>query len=294
MNQQNNMNLILQAPKQHAVPSSAIESIAAQAGGRAERIADDRVPDADAWRVAGVSHSDALKASIDAACLQARLDYAFIDEGRKLSDFRLVAMDMDSTLITIECIDEIADMQGLKPQVAEITEAAMRGEIEFNESLTRRVALLKGLDAGALQRVYDERLQLSLGAENMLKAVQAAGLKTLLVSGGFTFFTDRMKARLNLDYTHANTLEVADGKLTGKVVGGIVNADEKRATVERICREIGAEPSQAIVMGDGANDLRMMGISGLSVAFRAKPVVRAQASVGLNFVGLDGILNLLA
>lgn len=294
MNQQNNMNLILQAPKQHAVPSSAIESIAALAGGRAERIADDRVPDADAWRVADVSQSDALKASIDAACLQARLDYAFIDEGRKLSDFRLVAMDMDSTLITIECIDEIADMQGLKPQVAEITEAAMRGEIEFNESLTRRVALLKGLDAGALQRVYDERLQLSLGAENMLKAVQAAGLKTLLVSGGFTFFTDRMKARLKLDYTHANTLEVADGKLTGKVVGGIVNADEKRATVERICREIGAEPSQAIVMGDGANDLRMMGISGLSVAFRAKPVVRAQSSVGLNFVGLDGILNLLA
>jgi phosphoserine phosphatase len=294
MNQQNNMNLILQAPKQHAVSSSALEAIAALAGGQVERISDARVPDADAWRVAGVSLNEALKASIDAACLQARLDYAFIDAGRKLADFRLVAMDMDSTLITIECIDEIADMQGLKPQVAEITEAAMRGEIEFNESLTRRVALWKGLDAGALQRVYDERLQLSPGAENMLKAVQAAGLKTLLVSGGFTFFTDRMKARLNLDYTHANTLEVAEGKLTGKVVGGIVNADEKRATVERICREIGAEPSQAIVMGDGANDLRMMGISGLSVAFRAKPVVRAQASVGLNFVGLDGILNLLA
>lgn len=294
MNQQNNMNLILQAPKQHAVSSSALEAIAALAGGQVERISDARVPDADAWRVAGVSLNEALKASVDAACLQARLDYAFIDAGRKLADFRLVAMDMDSTLITIECIDEIADMQGLKPQVAEITEAAMRGEIEFNESLTRRVALLKGLDAGALQRVYDERLQLSPGAENMLKAVQAAGLKTLLVSGGFTFFTDRMKARLNLDYTHANTLEVVDGKLTGKVVGGIVNADEKRATVERVCREIGAEPAQAIVMGDGANDLRMMGISGLSVAFRAKPVVRAQASVGLNFVGLDGILNLLA
>ncbi|WP_299533629.1 phosphoserine phosphatase SerB [uncultured Herbaspirillum sp.] len=288
------MNLILQAPKHHAVSSSAIETIAQLAGGRAERLGDSRVPDADAWRVAGVSPSDALKASIDAACLQARLDYAFIEEGRKLTDFCLVAMDMDSTLITIECIDEIADMQGLKPQVAEITEAAMRGEIEFNESLTRRVALLKGLDAGALQRVYDERLQLSPGAENMLKAVRAAGLKTLLVSGGFTFFTDRMKARLTLDYTHANTLEVVDGKLTGKVVGGIVNADEKRATVERVCREIGAEPSQAIVMGDGANDLRMMGISGLSVAFRAKPVVRAQANVGLNFVGLDGILNLLA
>ncbi|MBV8621937.1 MAG: phosphoserine phosphatase SerB [Herbaspirillum sp.] len=288
------MNLILQAPKSHAVSAADIDAIAALAGGQAERITDGRVADADAWRVAGVAATDAQKAAIDAACLKARLDYAFIAEGRRLADFRLVAMDMDSTLITIECIDEIADMQGLKPQVAEITEAAMRGEIEFNESLTRRVALLKGLDAGALQRVYDERLQLSPGAENMLKAVQAAGLKTLLVSGGFTFFTDRMKARLGLDYTHANTLEVVDGKLTGKVVGGIVNAEEKRATVERVCQEIGAQPAQAIVMGDGANDLRMMGISGLSVAFRAKPVVCAQASVGLNFVGLDGILNLLA
>jgi phosphoserine phosphatase len=178
--------------------------------------------------------------------------------------------------------------------VSEITEAAMRGEIEFNESLTRRVALLRGLDAGALQRVYDERLQLSLGAEKMLQAIQAAGLKTLLVSGGFTFFTDRMKSRLNLDYTHSNELEIVDGKLTGKVVGGIVNADEKRLTVERVCAELGVPASQAIVMGDGANDLKMMGISGLSVAFRAKPVVRAQASVALNFVGLDGILNILA
>ncbi|MGE5649556.1 MAG: phosphoserine phosphatase SerB, partial [Bacillota bacterium] len=206
--------------------------------------------------------------------------------------FGLVAMDMDSTLITIECIDEIADMQGLKPQVAEITEAAMRGEIEFRESLTRRVSLLKGLDAGALQRVYDERLKLSPGAEKMLAAVQAAGLKTLLVSGGFTFFTDRMKTRLGLDYTHSNELEIVDGKLTGKVVGGIVDADEKKNTVERVCRELGMSPKQAIVMGDGANDLKMMGISGMSVAFRAKPVVRAQADIALNFVGLDGILPL--
>ncbi|WP_016833821.1 phosphoserine phosphatase SerB, partial [Herbaspirillum lusitanum] len=236
----------------------------------------------------------ALKTQIDAACLARQVDYALVEAGRTLKDFKLVAMDMDSTLITIECIDEIADMQGLKPQVSEITEAAMRGEIEFNESLTRRVALLKGLDAGALQRVYDERLQLSLGAEKMLQAVQAAGLKTLLVSGGFTFFTDRMKSRLNLDYTHSNELEIVDGKLTGKVVGGIVNAEEKRLTVERVCAELGVPPSQAIVMGDGANDLAMMGVSGLSVAFRAKPVVRAQASVALNFVGLDGILNILA
>ncbi|WP_343583528.1 phosphoserine phosphatase SerB [Herbaspirillum sp.] len=287
------MNLILQALKSTAVAQSGIDAIAALAGGKADKLADARVPDADAWRVAGVTFSDELKAKVDAACLAAKLDYAFVDPARKLADFRLVAMDMDSTLITIECIDEIADMQGLKPQVAEITEAAMRGEIEFNESLTRRVALLKGLDAAALQRVYDERLKLSPGAENMLRTIQAAGLKTLLVSGGFTFFTDRMKTRLGLDYTHSNTLEIVDGKLTGRVVGGIVNAEEKRATVERVCREIGAEPAQAIVMGDGANDLKMMGISGLSVAFRAKPVVRAQADVGLNFVGLDGILNLL-
>ncbi len=278
------MNLILQglAPER-----AAIERIAAIV--RAERITpiNER-----AFRCEGVQFSDALKKEVETACLDALLDATFIEPGRMLSDFKLVAMDMDSTLITIECIDEIADMQGLKPQVAEITEAAMRGEIEFRESLTRRVALLKGLDASALQRVYDERLQLSLGAEVMLAAVQAAGLKTLLVSGGFTFFTDRMKERLGLDYTHSNRLEIVDGKLTGRVVGGIVDAEEKKATVERVCAELGVSSRQAIVMGDGANDLKMMGISGLSVAFRAKPVVRAQADVALNFVGLDGILNI--
>ena len=284
------MNLILQALK---TTGADVAAIAALAKAQSVEKIDSRAPDADAWRCTGVVYSDELKAAIDAAALAAKVDYAFVAPTAKLADFKLVAMDMDSTLITIECIDEIADMQGLKPQVAEITEAAMRGEIEFNESLTRRVALLKGLDASALQRVYDERLQLSHGAENMLKAIQAAGLKTLLVSGGFTFFTDRMKTRLGLDTTHSNTLEIVDGKLTGKVVGGIVDAEEKRLTVERVCKEIGADPRQAIVMGDGANDLKMMGISGMSVAFRAKPVVRAQASVALNFVGLDGILNLL-
>jgi len=201
---------------------------------------------------------------------------------------------MDSTLITIECIDEIADMQGLKPQVAAITEAAMRGELDFSESLTRRVALLEGLDAGALQRVYDERLRISMGGEAMLQAVQAAGLKTLLVSGGFTFFTDRLKPRLGLDHTHANVLEVIDGRLSGRVLGGIVDAEEKKRTVLRVCAELGIDPAQAIVMGDGANDLRMMGVAGLSVAFRAKPVVREQANVALNFSGLDGLLNILA
>jgi len=245
-----------------------------------------------AYRCEGVHYSDELKSVIDAECFAVQLDSTFVEAGQKLSDFKLVAMDMDSTLITIECIDEIADMQGLKSQVAEITEAAMRGDIEFCESLTRRVSLLKGLDASALQRVYDERLQLSLGAENMLSAIKAAGLKTVLVSGGFTFFTDHMKQRLGLDYTHSNVLEIVDGKLTGRVLGGIVDAEEKKNTVERVCAELGLTSRQAIVMGDGANDLKMMGIAGMSVAFRAKPVVRAQANVALNFVGLDGILPL--
>jgi phosphoserine phosphatase len=278
------MNLILQGL---STDRPTIERIAAMAN--AERVTALRD---NAFRCEGVAFSSALKAEVEQACHAVQLDCTFIEAGRKLTDFKLVAMDMDSTLITIECIDEIADMQGLKPQVAEITEAAMRGELEFRESLTRRVALLKGLDAGALQRVYDERLKLSMGAEPMLAAIKAVGMKTLLVSGGFTFFTDRMKTRLGLDVTHSNVLEIVDGKLTGRVIGGIVDADEKKATVERVCAEFGFTPKQAIVMGDGANDLKMMGIAGLSVAFRAKPIVRAQADVALNFVGLDGILNL--
>ena len=249
---------------------------------------------AHALRCEGVTFDADLKARIDAAAFAAGVDATFIAPGRALADVRLVAMDMDSTLITIECIDEIADMQGLKPQVSEITEAAMRGELDFSESLRRRVALLAGLDAGALQRVYDERLRISPGGEAMLQAVQAAGIRTLLVSGGFTFFTERLGARLGLDYTHANVLEIADGKLTGRVVGGIVDAEEKKRTVERVCAELGIAPSQAVVMGDGANDLAMMRIAGLSVAFRAKPVVRAQADVALNYSGLDGLLTILA
>jgi len=285
------MNLILQSLGAERSTSSAIDRIANLAGVAA---ADISSAGRHAWRCDGVDYSENLKTLIDAACYGARIDCAWLPAAPKLDDFKLLAMDMDSTLITIECIDEIADMQGLKPQVSAITEAAMRGELEFNESLTRRVALLKGLDASALQRVLDERLQLSPGAETMLAAVKAAGLKTLLVSGGFTFFTDHMKAVLGLDYSHSNVLEIVDGKLTGKVLGGIVNAEEKKSTVERVCAELGIAPSQAIVMGDGANDLAMMKIAGLSVAFRAKPVVRAQASVALNFVGLDGILPLLA
>lgn len=247
-----------------------------------------------ALRCEQVDDSIITRQAVEMAANEARIDATFIDAARSLADYRLVAMDMDSTLITIECIDEIADMQGLKPQVSEITEAAMRGELEFAESLTRRVALLQGLDAGALQRVYDERLKISMGGEAMLAGVKAAGLKTLLVSGGFTFFTERLQDRLGLDYAHANVLEINHGKLTGRVVGGIVDAEEKMRTVERVCAQMGIDPEQAIVMGDGANDLKMMGIAGLSVAFRAKPVVRAQAGVALNFSGLDGLLAVLA
>jgi phosphoserine phosphatase len=280
------MNLVLQGP---GATQSTLEHVAALA-----RPASTFALNPHALRCEQVDASIATRQAVEMAASEARIDATFIDAARKLSDYKLVAMDMDSTLITIECIDEIADMQGLKPQVAEITEAAMRGELEFAESLTRRVALLKGLDAGALQRVYDERLRISMGGEAMLAGVRAAGLKTLLVSGGFTFFTERLQERLGLDYTHANVLEIEHGKLTGRVVGGIVDAEVKMLTVERVCAQIGIGTEQAIVMGDGANDLKMMGIAGLSVAFRAKPVVRAQAGVALNYSGLDGLLAILS
>ncbi len=281
----NKMNLVLQAPNAAADALTRLAALAAP-----ERVV---TLNAHALRCEGVVLSDMLKATIDAAAEVARIDATFIEAGRTLADFKLVAMDMDSTLITIECIDEIADMQGLKLQVSEITEAAMRGELDFSESLKRRVALLEGLDAVALARVYDERLAISMGGEAMLAGVKAAGLKTLLVSGGFTFFTDRLKTRLGIDTTHANVLEIEGGKLTGRVVGAIVDAEEKMRTVLRVCTQMGIDPAQAIVMGDGANDLKMMSVAGLSVAFRAKPVVRAQAKVALNYTGLDGILTIL-
>jgi len=279
-------NLVLQGPGAAASTLQAIAALASPARALALPSGALRCEDV-------VSTSDVVEA-VQAAALAARVDATFIAAGRTLADFSLVAMDMDSTLITIECIDEIADMQGLKAEVSSITEAAMRGELDFSASLARRVALLKGLDAAALERVYQERLRLSPGAETMLAAVRAAGLKTLLVSGGFTFFTDRLKARLALDYAHANLLEIEGGRLTGRVVGGIVDAEEKMRTVARVCEELGVDTRRAIVMGDGANDLRMMGIGGLSVAFRAKPVVRAQADVALNFSGLDGVLAVLS
>ena len=228
---------------------------------------------------------------IAALCARAKLDFAFIPEDRRLADFRLLVMDMDSTLITIETIDELADLVNLKPQVAKITEQAMRGEIEYNESLQRRVALLKGLDEGALQRVYDERLKLSPGADVLLAAVKKRGIKVLLVSGGFTHITERLKPRLGLDYTYSNTLGVSNGKLTGDVIGRIVNADAKRDELLRVSAALGVTREKIIGMGDGANDLKFMAECGVSVAYHAKPIVRGQTTHAVNFGGLDAALN---
>jgi phosphoserine phosphatase len=201
-------------------------------------------------------------------------------------------MDMDSTLITIETIDELADLVGLKPQVAAITEQAMRGEIEYNESLRRRVAVLKGLDETALRRVYDERVKLSPGAETLLAAAKKHGIKTLLVSGGFTHVTNLLQPRLGLDYTHANTLATAGGKLTGEVIGEIVNADGKCDKLLRVRDMLGIRREHIIGIGDGANDLKFMAECGVSVAYHAKPIVRGQTTHAINFGGLDGVVNL--
>ncbi len=223
-----------------------------------------------------------------------QVDAGLVPMSCRLADFRLIAFDMDSTLITIECIDEIADFAGRKADVAAITEASMRGEIpDFAQSLRQRVALLAGLDEGILERVYRERLRLSPGADRLLAAVRAAGLEVLLVSGGFTYFTDRLRDRLAIDHTRANALEILDGKLSGRVLDPIVDADLKRETVLQTCAAIGCAPAQAIVVGDGANDLKMMAVAGVSIAYRAKPVVRARATYGIDHNGLDAILTLL-
>lgn len=214
----------------------------------------------------------------------------------KLSDYKLIAFDMDSTLINIECVDEIADAAGRKAEVAAITEAAMRGEIaDYKESLRQRVTLLKGVAVEHLDQVYRHRLQLNPGADELVGTCHEAGLTTLLVSGGFTFFTDRVKRRLHLHHARSNLLEIVDGVLTGKMLdqpwGDICDGAEKRRALLETCASIGCDPRQAIAMGDGANDLEMMGVAGLSVAYRAKPRVRAQANVAIDMGGLDRLLE---
>ena len=268
-----------------ALTDAALDRIAAIARpARIERI------DATGARLHDARAAD--RDAVAAACAGLSLDFGFVPAGGRLADFGLVAMDMDSTLITIECIDEIADAVGVKPQVAAITAQAMRGELDFPESLRRRVGLLAGLPAAALEAVYEQRLRLSPGAEAMLAAARAAGLKTLLVSGGFTFFTSRLQARLGLDATLANTLEIIDGRLTGRVLGDIVDGAAKAARVASMRAALGLDRERVIVLGDGANDLPMMAEAGVSVAYHAKPVVRAKASYSFDHVGLDGLLRL--
>ena len=244
--------------------------------------------DEHAWRVRKAAPADAIAPY----CEKAHIDYAFIPEGRQFADLKLLAMDMDSTLITIECIDELGDMAGCKTEIAAITAQAMRGELDYPQSLRKRVGLLKGLQEAALKRVYDERLRLTPGAEELLAACKKHGVKLLLVSGGFTFFTDRLKERLGIDYTISNRLASGDGRLTGELLGDIVDANAKAAKFAAVVAELGAAREQTVAIGDGANDLKMMAQAGLSIAFHAKPVVRAQASCAISWCGLDAVLNL--
>ncbi len=247
---------------------------------------------ATAARLLDVQHDDATRADVVAWAERHGIDTAFVPAGLKLAQCKVLAMDMDSTLINIECIDEIAGVAGVKDKVSEITEAAMRGEIkDFAESLRRRVALLKDVPAEALEQVYTEKLRLNPGAERLITTAQAAGIKVLLVSGGFTFFTDRLRERLKLDSAHANTLEIDNGVLTGRVLGDILDADAKAVYLREFARTHGATKEQIIAMGDGANDLKMLGAAGFPVAYHAKPLVRQQTRYALNVSGLDGVLN---
>ena len=274
------MNLIIQGIE---IGNSDLRELAKISGAsQIERINGEAFRLRDAIRREGIAEY----------CAEVGLDFAFMDQDASLADFGLVAMDMDSTLVSIESIDEIADLKGVKPQVAEITACTMRGEIDFAESLTRRTALLQGLDQSALQQVYDERLKLNPGAERMLQRMKSLGIRTLLISGGFTFFTDRLRERLGIDYSAANTLEIVDGKITGKVLGEIIGAQGKADVLTRVTDELGLKRSQVIAIGDGANDLKMLAEAGISIAYHAKPIVQREATYSFNHIGLDGVVNL--
>ena len=231
-------------------------------------------------------------AEVKSFCASRQIDCALVPDAQRLSQFGLCVMDMDSTLINIECIDEIADMMQIKPQVAAITESAMRGEMDFATSLRKRVSLLKGLNQIALRRVIDQRLKPNPGAVEWIAACKANHIKTMVVSGGFTLFANHVKDLLGLDYAVANTLEIVDGKLTGHVLGDIVDADRKALELMKLRETLNLKFDQTIAVGDGANDLQMMKVASVGIAYHAKPIVQQQATYALNHVGLDGVINL--
>jgi phosphoserine phosphatase len=274
------VNLVVQAPAMSAAQAQELARLAGSA--TMEKVA------AHAWRIRKAAPAD----EIAPYCEKARIDFGFMPEGRRFADLALLAMDMDSTLITIECIDELGELAGCKSEIAAITSQAMRGELDYPASLRKRVALLDGLPESALAQVYEERLKLTPGAEALLAACKRHDVKVLLVSGGFSFFTERLKARLGIDYTISNRLETSRGRLTGRVVGEVVDADAKAAKFADVARELGAAREATVAIGDGANDLKMMALAGTSVAFHAKPVVRAQALCAISYCGLDAVVNL--
>jgi len=233
------------------------------------------------------------QAELLALSQQLEIDINTLPETYCSADLGLLISDMDSTLISIECIDEIADFMNIKDQVSTITESAMRGEIDFNVSLRRRVALLRDLSSDVLDKVYQQRLQLNPGAEKMIQGLRDAGIKSALVSGGFSFFTERMQQRLQLDFQLANTLEIEQGSLTGNVLGEVVDSNRKLTYLQQICTQLNISTQQAIAIGDGANDLAMLTKAGLGIAYHAKSVVQQQADVCLNYSGLDAVLDFI-
>lgn len=278
------MNLVLMGPQMNAQRS-------AEAAALVRAHAEEQIGPL-AFRLRGVDLEVAAEGTLAVYAGMHGLDHAWVPEGRRFADLRLIAMDMDSTLITIECIDEIGDAIGIKDRIAEITAQAMRGEIDYPESLRRRVAMLAGLDVGALANVYHQKLRLSPGAEILVDAAKRRGIRLLLVSGGFTYFTDRLKDRLGLDHTASNVLEIEAGRLTGRLIGDIVDAHGKAARLRSLAQSMGLAREQVLAIGDGANDLAMMAEAGVSVAYRAKPVVKARATHALDHMGLDGVLHL--